>query len=211
MKLYSYFRSSASYRVRIALNLKNLDAEIIPVNLLKGEQKSTGYTKLNPQGLLPALMDDGNILTQSLAIIEYLEETHPDTPLLPKSPADRARVRALSLAIACEIAPINNLGTFNYLKNELEVSDEQKIKWIHHWIGKGFAALEIILNDGESGKFCHGDTPTMADCCLMPQVFNARRFDCDLTPYPKIIQIVENCEAHPAFIEAHPSKQADAA
>ncbi len=212
MKLYTYFRSSASYRVRIALNLKGLDAEMIPVNLLKGEQKEEQYTKLNPQGLLPSLVtDDEQLLTQSLAIMEYLDEMHPLPPLLPKDPVEKARVRALSYAIACDIAPINNLSILKYLKEELNVSDEQKMQWIQHWIAKGFTALEVMLQDKATGTFCHGDTPTMADCCLIPQIFNAKRFECDLSPYPKIIQIVENCEALPAFAKAHPSKQPDAA
>lgn len=210
MKLYSYFRSSASYRVRIALNLKGLPYEAVPINLLKGEQKTDAYKAINPQGLLPALVEGGHTITQSLAIMEYLEETHPTPALLPKSPAERARVRALCLAIACEIAPINNLGILNYLKDSLSASDEQKNAWIQHWIGKGFSAVEQMLKDGKSGTYCHGNTPGMADCVLVPQLFNARRFNCDLAPYPTIMRIAEHCEEHPAFAAAHPSKQPDA-
>lgn len=211
MKLYSYFRSSASYRVRIALALKGIDYGQETVNLLKGEQKGTDYLKLNPQGLLPALENGGQLLTQSLAIIEYLEETHPNPPLLPKNPHERARVRALSLAIACDIAPINNLGILHYLQQQFAITDAQKTAWIQHWISKGFTALESLLQDGKTGVFCHGDTPTMADCCLMPQLFNAKRFECDLAPYPTILRIAEACDKNPAFIAAHPSRQPDSA
>jgi len=209
MRLYSYFRSSASYRVRIALNLKGLSYDNIPVNLLKGEQKNSEYLELNPQGLLPTLVDNGNILTQSLAIMEYLEETQPTPALLPKLPAARARVRAIALAIACETSPVNNLSILQYLQSNLNITDEQKTQWIQHWIGKGFAALEAMLGDGKAGIYCHGDTPTMADCVLVPQLFNARRFNCDLTPYPTIVRIGDVCEKHPAFAKAHPSKQTD--
>lgn len=212
MKLYSYFRSSASYRVRIALNLKGLACDLIPVNLLKGEQTHAEYLKLNPQGLLPALVDGGHTLTQSLAIIEYLEETHPEPALLPKTPRERARVRALTLAIACEIAPINNLGVLHYLKGVLHVSDAQKIAWIQHWIASGFSAVERLLAESPlTGAYCHGDTPTLADCCLVPQVFNAKRFECDLAPYPTLMRIAATCNLHPAFIAAHPDNQLDAA
>lgn len=210
MKLYSYFRSSASYRVRIALNLKGLAYDTAPVNLLKGEQKNAGYTKLNPQSLLPALEDNDNLFTQSLAILEYLEEAYPTPPILPITPQDRARVRAISLAIACDIAPLNNLGTLSYLQESLGMDDAQKTAWIQYWIGKGLAAVEAMLNDGKSGIYCHGDTPTMADCVLMPQVFNAQRFECNLSAYPTIMRITEACEKHDAFITAHPSKQVDA-
>jgi maleylpyruvate isomerase len=211
MKLYSYFRSSASYRVRIALNLKGLKADIIPVNLLKGEQQSAGYGQVNPQHLLPALIDGEHTLTQSLAIMEYLEEIHPMPPLLPQSPPQRARVRALSLTVACEIAPLNNVGILRYLTGTLGASEEQKNQWYDHWITRGFTALEQMLVQGGSGTYCHGSQPSMADCCLVPQIFNARRFNVDLSPYPTIARIAENCEKHPAFISAHPSRQPDAA
>lgn len=210
MKLYSYFRSSASYRVRIALNLKGLDYDTIPVNLLASEQRAPDYVKLNPQGLLPALEDGGHLLTQSLAIMEYLEEEFPDPPILPPTPVTRAKVRALAQMIACEIAPLNNLGTINYLKNDLAQEDAARTRWYQHWIAKGFIAMEAMLvRYPATGTFCHGETPTIADCCLVPQVFNARRYECDLTPYPTILRIDAACGAHPAFIAAHPSKQID--
>lgn len=210
MQLYSYFRSSASYRVRIALALKGISAEIVPINLLKNEQKEAGYIKVNPQGLVPTLIDQGNTLTQSLAIMEYLEEVYPDPPLLPRAPYERARLRALALAIACEIAPLNNIGVLNYLKEHMNVSDEQKTLWIRHWMGKGFTAVERLLLNGPGGIYCHGASPGLADCVLVPQLFNARRFGCELSPYPTIVRIAEACEEHPAFMAAHPSRQKDA-
>ena len=211
MKLYGYFRSSASYRVRIALELKGLDVETIPVNLLKSQQQGAEYAKLNPQQLLPTLIDGEHVLTQSLAIMEYLEETHPEPPLLPRRANERARVRALSLAVACDIAPLNNLGPMTFLKEKLGLSDDQKTLWYNHWMAKGFTALETLLAESRfTGDYCHGDAPTMADCCLVPQVFNARRYHCDLTPYPTLTRIADNCDKHPAFIAAHPSKQTDA-
>lgn len=211
MKLYSYFRSSASYRVRIALNLKGLAADIIPVSLLKGEQKTDAYRAVNPQQLLPALVDGDEVFTQSLAIIEYLEETRPQPPLLPLTPVERARVRALSLAIACDIAPLCNLGPLQFLTHEMGLYDEQKIQWYRHWLAKGFTALEQMLaSSPATGSFCHGSQPTMADCCLVPQVYNARRFHCDLGAYPTLVRISDRCEQHPAFAAAHPAKQVDA-
>ena len=211
MKLYSYFRSSASYRVRIALALKGLSPEVIPVNLLKGEQKSESYRALNPQGLVPLLVDGDHHFTQSLAIIEYLEETFPHTPVLPQTRPERARVRAIALAIACEMAPLCNVGPLNFLGQTLGLNEEQKTLWYHHWMAKGFSALEQMLGTSEdTGSFCHGSTPTMADCCLVPQVFNAKRYRFDLTPYPTIVRIVENCAKHSAFIAAHPLNQPDA-
>lgn len=211
MQLFTYYRSSASYRVRIALNLKGLDVEHIPVNLLKLEQKAGDYAARNPQQLLPTLVtEQGKSLTQSLAIMEYLDERYPLSPLLPSVPEERARVRAISQAIACEMAPLNNLRVLNYLVQELGNSDQQKLDWYRHWIELGFSAVEAMLQDKQTGKFCHGDKPGMADCCLVPQVYNALRFDCDMTGYPTIKRIVEACEALPAFAEAHPSRQADA-
>jgi maleylpyruvate isomerase len=209
MKLYSYFRSSASYRVRIALNLKGLPYDIVPVNLLKSQQKSAEYAAVNPQQLVPALIDNGQVLTQSLAVIEYLDEKYPTIPLLPVAPLERARVRALALAVACEIAPLNNLGPLNFLK-ELGLTDEQKTRWYHHWLAKGFKAVEEMLQNDATGTYCHGAAPTMADCVLVPQVFNAQRFNCDLSPYPTLMRIHAACEKHPAFIAAHPSQQPDA-
>ena len=219
MKLYSYFRSSASYRVRIALNLKGIAAEMQYVNLLKGEQRGGEYAALNPQKLVPALIisplasgGEGEVLTQSLAIIEYLEETHPTPPLLPEKPVERARVRALALAVACEIAPINNLRVLQYLTGELGASEVAKTQWMHHWMGAGFSALETMLvGSPHTGAFCHGDAPTLADCCLVPQVFNARRFGVDLAPYPTIVRIADHCNTLPAFLDAAPEQQADRA
>lgn len=212
MKLYSYFRSSASYRVRIALALKNLPYGTIPVNLLKSEQKEDSYAKINPQRKVPALLDATHLLTQSLAIIEYLEEMHPHPPLLPKAAHERARVRALSLAVACDIAPLNNLGPLKFLTEELKLSEDDKNRWYNHWIAEGFTALEQMLAASEyTGKFCHGDEPGMADCVLVPQVFNARRYKSDLAPYPTIVRIADACDELPAFQAAHPSKQPDAA
>lgn len=212
LKLYSYFRSSASYRVRIALAVKGLPYGTIPINLLKSEQKENAYTKLNPQGKVPALIDGNHLLTQSLAIIEYLEEMHPFPPLLPKTAHERARVRALSHAIASDIAPLNNLGPLKFLTEELKLSDDDKNRWYQHWITQGFSALETMLKESDyTGSYCHGDEPTMADCVLVPQLFNAKRYNADLSAYPTIVRIGETCEQHPAFQAAHPSTQPDAA
>ncbi|WP_172198134.1 maleylacetoacetate isomerase [Niveibacterium sp. COAC-50] len=214
MKLYTYFRSSAAYRVRIALNLKGIVAEQLPVHLVRngGEQKLPAYRALNPQGLVPALEDEGALLTQSLAIMEYLEETHPRPALLPADAVGRARVRAIAQSIACEIHPLNNLRVLGYLGGELGLSDEQKHAWYQHWVCLGFEALERQLaRDAATGRFCHGDTPTFADCCLVPQVFNARRFDIDLSPYPTLQRIDAHCATLEAFAAAAPARQADAA
>ncbi|MCA1246121.1 maleylacetoacetate isomerase [Massilia sp. MS-15] len=213
MKLHTYYRSSASYRVRIALNLKGLAAEESYVHLSKngGGQFAPAFDALNPQHLLPVLEDDGVVLTQSLAIIEYLDETRPGQALLPPDPAGRARVRALSQAIACDIHPINNLRVLKYLSAELGVSDQQKNAWYRHWVGLGLAALERQLESSpDTGLFCHGDQPTMADCCLVPQLYNARRFDCDLSAFPTIANIGIRCEALDAFARARPDLQPDA-
>ncbi|MCK9986548.1 MAG: hypothetical protein AzoDbin1_03020 [Azoarcus sp.] len=213
MKLYTYFRSSAAYRVRIALNLKQLDYEAIPVHLVRngGEQRQADYLALNPAGLVPTLIDDGNVLQQSLAIIEYLDEVHPQPALLPGSPAERARIRAIAQAIACDIHPVNNLRVLRYLVHELGVNDAQKNAWYRHWIAIGLSAVESMLAaDPRTGLFCHGDTPTLADCCLVPQVFNAQRFDCDLSAMPTVMGIVERCAALDAFQRAAPGQQPDA-
>lgn len=211
MRLYTYYRSSASYRVRIALALKGLEVEHIPISLLKGEQQQANYAAINPQMLIPALVtEQGITLTQSLAILEYLEETHPNPPLLPASPEDRARVRALAQAIACDIAPLNNLRVLKYLKHDLCVEEAEKDAWYRHWIATGFAAVEAMLGDGKTGRFCHGDMPGMADACLLPQVYNARRLGCDLALYPRIRRIAETCDALPPFLAAHPENQKDA-
>lgn len=213
MKLYNYFRSSASYRVRIALNLKGLGYEYVPVNLRRGggEQYGDAYRALNPQALVPTLIDGEHVLTQSLAIIEYLDETCPPPRLLPDSPVERARVRSLAQIVACEIAPINNLRLLGYLTEELGVPDDAKTRWYQHWVALGLQALEArVANDSRTGRFCHGDSPGLADCCLVPQLANARRFDCDLSGYPTLLRIDRACNELPAFQQAAPSKQPDA-
>ena len=213
MKLYTFFRSSASYRVRIALNLKGLTYEQAAIHLRRGggEQLKPAYRAINPQALVPALEDNGRILTQSLAIIEYLEETHPNPPLLPKDPADRTIVRSMALVIACEVHPIQNLRVLNYVKETYNQTDEQVNRWAQHWIDLGLSALqEMILAQLKHGKFCFGDAPTLADICLVPQLGNARRYGCDLSKYPAILEIEKNCNAIPAFANAAPEKQPDA-
>ncbi|HJV74077.1 MAG TPA: maleylacetoacetate isomerase [Noviherbaspirillum sp.] len=217
MKLYSYFRSSAAYRVRIALNLKELPYEVIPVHLLRngGEQHTPEYRRLNPAALVPALVDnqsgDAGALTQSLAILEYLDEAYPKPPLLPQSALDRAYVRSIALSIACDIHPLNNLRVLRYLVRQLHVSEEDKNAWYRHWCEQGLAALETTLaNDKRVGTFCYQDTPTLADCCLIPQVANAQRLNCDLSRMPTIMRINTACLALDAFIHAAPSQQPDA-
>ena len=214
MQLYSYFRSSAAYRVRIALNLKQLSYETVAIHLLKdgGQQLQEPYTKLNPAALVPTLVDDdGTVLVQSLAIIEYLDETHPQPPLLPRGPAQRARVRALAQSIACDIHPLNNLRVLRYLKRELQVSDEARDEWYRHWVHIGLQALERQLaGSASTGRFCHGDTPTLADVCLVPQVFNARRLGCDVERTPTVARIDAALRELPAFVAAAPENQPDA-
>jgi len=211
MKLYTYFRSSAAFRVRIALNLKGLAYEPALVHLARGEHRAPGYGAINPQALVPTLDDDGKLLTQSLAIIEYLDETRPPTPLLPKDAPGRARVRSLAMLVACEIHPLNNLRVLQHLKRALGQNDEQVNAWYRHWIADGLAKLEADLATAKgTGKFCHGDTPTMADCCLVPQIFNAQRYQCDTTPYPTAMRIFAECMKLDAFDRAQPSKQPDA-
>ena len=213
MKLYTFFRSSASFRVRIALNLKGLSYEQVPIHLRRGggEQFTAGYKQINPQSLLPTLENDGRYLTQSLAIIEYLEEQYPTPPLLPKNAADRALVRSMALVIACEVHPIQNLRVLNYVKKEYNQTDEQVNRWALHWIDLGLASLEQMIGAQTArGNFCFGDTPTLADICLVPQLGNARRFGCDLSRYPDILSIEKVCIAIPAFADAAPEKQPDA-
>ncbi|NUU03368.1 maleylacetoacetate isomerase [Herbaspirillum robiniae] len=212
--LYGYFRSSASYRVRIALNLKGQAYDTVPVHLLNqgGEQFLPAFAELNPHSLVPVLAHDGHHLAQSLAVLEYLEERFPMPSLLPGDFVQRARIRELSLAIACEIHPLNNLRVLRYLKHTLGVDEEKKNAWIQHWIKLGFTALEKQLAaDAARGHFCVGDMPTMADCCLVPQIFNARRFEVDMAPYPTLCAIEDACNALPAFQAAHPAQQPDAA
>jgi len=210
MKLYTYYRSSAAFRVRIALNLKGLAYEPRFVHLAKGEHRKPEYAALNPQGLVPALAeDDGSLLTQSLAIIEYLEEKYPHPPLLPQDARGRARVRSLALLIACEIHPLNNLRTLTHLRKALGQNEDQVTTWYRHWIADGLAKLESDLGTG-AGRFCHGDSPTIADCCLVPQIFNAKRFNCDLAAYPATTRIFAECMRLDAFQRAQPSSQPDA-
>ncbi|MBM3489123.1 MAG: maleylacetoacetate isomerase [Alphaproteobacteria bacterium] len=211
MKLYTYYRSSAAYRVRIALRLKGLAHEQAFVHLRKGEQSVPSYRALNPQGVVPTLEADGAVIGQSLAILEYLEETRPRPPLLPDDWAGRARVRQLALTIACEIHPLNNLKVLNHLATECKLDEAQRKLWYHHWVGEGFRALEGLLAEHPAtGRFCHGDRPGLADICLVPQVYNARRFQVDLALYPTIRQIEAACLALPAFTEAAPEQQPDA-
>jgi maleylpyruvate isomerase len=213
MKLYTFFRSSASYRVRIALNLKGLSYEQAPVHLRRGggEQLSPAYRKINPQALVPALEDGGRILTQSLAIIDYLDERYPQPPLLPNDAADRASVRSMALLIACEVHPIQNLRVLNYLKTDHKQSDDDTIRWARHWIELGFSALEaMVTSASKQGRFCFADTPTLADICLVPQLGNARRFGVDLSKYPRLLDVEANCMSLAAFADAAPEKQPDA-
>lgn len=211
MELYSYFRSSASFRVRIALALKGLDAGYHAVHLAKNEQFGEAYTEVSATQLVPALRDGDTLIGQSLAIIEYLDETHPEPALLPRDAAGRARVRSLSLDVACEIHPLNNLRVLRYLVRELKVSEDAKNGWYRHWVEEGLAALERRLaGEAGTGRYCHGDAPTMADCVLVPQVFNARRFDCRLDHVPTVMRIFDACMALPAFQLAQPSACPDA-
>jgi maleylacetoacetate isomerase len=213
MILYSFFRSSAAYRVRIALNLKGLAYEQAPVHLTRGggEQFAAAFRQLNAQSLVPVLEDGALALTQSLAIIEYLEETHPHPPLLPATPAERARVRSLALAIACEIHPLNNLRVLNYLTGPLGLSNDIRNTWYQYWIAGGLQALEARLSaERQTGDFCHGGAPGLADCCLVPQLANAYRFKCDVSPYPTLLKIEKNCQALGAFQRAAPDRQPDA-
>ncbi|WP_434108338.1 maleylacetoacetate isomerase [Paraburkholderia caffeinilytica] len=213
MKLYSYFRSSASYRVRIALNVKNLPYDYVPVHLVRdgGEQLKPEYRKVNVDGIVPTFVDGNEVMPQSLAIIEYLEETHPEPPLLPGTPADRAYVRSVALQVACEIHPINNLRVLKYLKHTLHVDDDAKDAWYRHWIEAGFTTLEAHLaGDPRTGKLCFGDTPTLADACLIPQVFNAQRFKVDTAKFPTIQRIYDHAMQLDAFVRAAPGVQPDA-
>lgn len=212
--LYSYWRSSAAYRVRIALNLKEMDYAIAPVHLVRegGEQHHDDYRAINPQQLIPTLVDGDNVIRESLAIIEYLEDAYPGTrPLLPRAALACARVRALAQMIVCDIHPLGNLRVLQYLARELGVDDEAKLAWSRHWIEVGFEAIEAVLaGSGHTGKYCEGDSPTLADCCLVPQVYNARRFEVSLSRYPTIERIDAACRKHDAFAMAAPEAQADA-
>jgi maleylacetoacetate isomerase len=211
MKLYGYWRSSAAYRVRIALALKNLDYDYASINLANGAHRKPEYGEVNPQQLVPVLVEGDERQYQSLAIIEYLDETHPLPPLLPSDPLGRSRVRSLSQIIACEIHPLNNPRVLNYLTGTLAANEEQKLVWYAHWVSTGFSALEKRLSsERATGRYCHGDTPGMVDACLVPQVANAVRFKVDLAPYPTIRRINETCLEHAAFRKAAPENQPDA-
>jgi maleylacetoacetate isomerase len=213
MRLHTYFRSSAAYRVRIALNLKGLDYTAVPIHLLRGggEQHGEAFAQFNPARLLPVLQDGAATITQSLAIIEYLEETHPEPPLLPAAVEERARVRALALSFACDIHPLNNLRVMRYLKSEFDLDETQRERWSRHWIQQGFDALERMLaGSAQTGGFCHGDSPSVADCCLVPQIANAQRLQCPLEAYPTLMRIHDRCVRLPAFARAAPAAQPDA-
>ncbi len=208
LTLHGYWRSSAAYRVRIALNLKGLAYDQVTYDLRRKAEKGGAYAALNPQKLVPTLVtEDGALLTQSLAILEWLEDAHPEPALLPENRTDRAHVRAMAALIACDIHPVNNLRILNALRDDLDASDDQVSQWIARWIGDGFDALERLIGDG---TFCFGEAPTLADCCLAPQVYSARRFKIDLKPWPKIRAVAEACDAIPAFYVARPEMQPDA-
>jgi len=218
-RLYTYWRSSAAYRVRIALSLKGLDYESVPKHLLRdgGEQRKPEYLAVNPQGLIPALADDGFVVPQSLAICEYLEEIHPEPRLLPGSARDRAMVRGMAMVVACDTHPLNNLPIMGYLRREFGADDAAVNRWVGHWIDRGFAALERWVSTmpsaaAEAGqqRYCFGNAPTLADVCLVPQMYNARRFSVDVTPYPRLVAICAHLEALPAFAAARPEDQPDA-
>jgi maleylacetoacetate isomerase len=212
MELFNYFRSSASYRVRIALAIKGLAYDYRSVHLVKNEQFGEAYAAQSASRLVPLLRDGDAVLSQSLAIIEYLEETHPEPALLPADAPGRARVRSLAYDVACEIHPLNNLRVLRYLTGELKLSEDDKNRWYRHWVESGLETLERQLADPQApaGRFCHGDAPTLADCCLVPQIFNAQRFDCRLDHVPKVMRVFEACMALPAFDSTQPSKCPDA-
>jgi maleylacetoacetate isomerase/maleylpyruvate isomerase len=211
MQLYNYFRSSASFRVRIALAIKGLDYEYLPIHLTKNEQFGAAFANLAAARLVPVLKDGDTVLTQSLAIMEYLDERHPQPPLLPRDAAGRARVRALALDVACEIHPLNNLRVLRYLVHELKVSEDAKNAWYRHWVEVGLEVVEHqIAGHPATGSFCHGDTPTLADCVLVPQIFNAQRLKCKLDHVPEVMRVFEHCMAQEAFQKAQPSACPDA-
>ena len=210
MKLYNYFRSSASFRVRIALELKGLPYEYLPVHLVKGEHRNAEYAAVSASGLVPTLVtDEGDLLGQSMAIIEYLDETHPDPPLLPRDALGRAHVRALAQLIACEIHPLNNLRVLKYLVRDLKVDEGAKNAWYRHWVRNGLELFEQELARLPAGTYCYGDTPTLADCCLVPQIFNGKRFDVDFGGLARTMAAFDACMKHPAFQKAQPSSCPD--
>ena len=206
MKLYNYFRSSASFRVRIALALKGLPYDYVPVHLVKGEHKQESYAAIAPSGLVPTLeLDDGRHLSQSMAIIEYLDDMHPSPRLLPQDPFRRAQVRALAQLIACEIHPLNNLRVLKYLVRDMKLDEEAKNTWYRHWVRDGLEAFERELQQLPASKYCYGDTPTLADCCLVPQIFNGKRFNVDFSGLDRTMAAFDACMQHPAFQQAQPS------
>ena len=209
MNLYTYWRSTAAYRVRITLNLKDVEYRLTPVNLVAGEQHEPSYAALNPQSLVPVLETSEGLLMQSTAIVEYLEEQFPQPPLLPNQANDRARVRAFCQTIACDVHPLNNLGVLNYLKSDIGADDAAVSRWYAKWVSKAFTALESVVSQSR-GRYCFGDTISMADIYLVPQMFNAKRFECDVSPYPILTELVANVETHPAFATAAPALQPDA-
>jgi maleylacetoacetate isomerase/maleylpyruvate isomerase len=211
VQLYTYFRSSAAFRVRIALNLKGLSYEPLFVHLAKGEHRNPDYARVNAQALLPTLvLDDGTRINQSLAIMEYLEEKQPRPALLPGDALGKARVRSLADLVACEIHPLNNLRVLQHLKRALGQNEEQVNSWYRHWVADGLAKFEAEVVSGKPGKFCYGESPTIADCCLVPQIFNAKRYNCDLAAYPVTMRVFEQCMKLEAFDRAQPAKQPDA-
>ena len=210
MRLYDYWRSSAAYRVRIALNFKGLAYEQVPVDLRAGAQRAPDFLEINPQGLVPVFEDDGVRLTQSLPILNYLEERYPEPALLPKDLPGRASARAIAVAIACEIHPLNNLRVLQYLERELGLEEARRLAWYRHWIAEGFGPLEAMVANS-AGAFCVGDAPSLADVCLVPQVYNARRYQCDLEPYPTIRRIDARCREIESFAHAAPERQPDSA
>jgi maleylacetoacetate isomerase len=210
MRLYSFFRSSAAYRVRIALNVKGVAYETVSVNLPGAAHHAAEFRALNPQATIPTLDDDGTVLWQSLAIIEYLDARYPSPRLIPAEPVARARVQALAQLIACEIHPLNNLRVLKYLRGELKLDEAAVAKWYSHWIAEAFGPLEQLVSKFGRGRYCYGDSLTIADVCLVPQVYNARRFACDLAPYPTLVRIADALSAEPAFAAAAPERQPDA-
>jgi maleylpyruvate isomerase len=211
LQLYSYFRSSAAYRVRIALHVKGLAFDTIGTHLLENRHRTPEYLSLNPQGLVPALGAEGTVLSQSVAIIEYLDERYPEPPLLPKDPIARAQIRSMTLAIACDIHPLNNLRVLNFLRDEFKLPETEVTRWYHHWIVTGFTALETqVRTHSTAGRYCYGDALSLADLHLVPQMFNARRFKCDTSAFPTLNRISAHLESLPAFQRAHPKLQPDA-
>src|SRR5438128_4906532 len=206
MKLHESVRSSASFRVRIVLNLKGIPYESQVLDLRAGDHRRPEYARINPQQAVPALADGERTLVQSMAIVEYLEETHPEPALLPRTPTERARVRAMAQLVACEMHPLNNLRVLDYLERELRTGDEARDRWYRRWVEEGFARLEPMLAQRETGTFCHGDAPTIADVFLVPQVVNAHRFKVDISAYPRLVRIYDACMKLPAFDRAHPAK-----